>query len=135
MADNFDDDFFRPDADALPADGVAPARLGGLIVVESETELCAEEFDARFGGPMPLSPVEFDDSADDNAPPSMPPDPKQVEAVERDAYARWPIIEAARTLGPDLKTKQATPELIAARKAKFDKAVEHFRRVQAEAAQ
>jgi hypothetical protein len=134
MADDFED-FFRPDADELPADGVAPARLGGVIVVESETEMCAEEFSARFGGPMPLSPVEFDDSADDNAPPSMPADPKQVEAAERDAYARWPIIEGARTLGPNLKIKQATPEAITARKIQFEKAVAHFRRVQAEAAQ
>ena len=134
MADDFED-FFRPDADELPADGVAPARLGGVIVVESETEMCREEFEARFGGPMPLQVVEFDDSADDDALPSMKPDPRQVEAAERDACARWPVIEAARTLGPDLKTKQATPEAIAARKAQFEKAVAHFRRVQAEAAQ
>src|SRR5665213_3301107 len=139
MADDFDD-FFRPDAEELPADGVAPARRGGVIVVESEAPMCAEEFEARWGGPYVLHPVEFDDLSDINGAdmigtmaPALPPDPALVAAADLDDYKRWPIIEAACTLGPNL-SPNATPAEIAARKVQFEKAIIHFRRVQADAA-
>lgn len=129
MADDFDD-LFRPEADELPADGTRPQGSGGIFVVEGETEINGEEFESRFGGPVVIAEMEFDETENPLAPTPLPPDPKGQAAAEADAFKRWPKIEAAHSLGPNLPLN-APPEAIAARKAQFARAIVHFKAVQA----